>query len=530
MTILSFRLLLLLSVLPLLQAGETAPLVVWNRTLAEFRVPIGFSSVHERIERAVERIDRLPDDALSRPIEARPAKVGDLSGLMLYAGPHFLFAIAEQDLDAASGETMAQVGQQAVERTRDLFAARLESGNHEMLLRGVGQTALATIGLLLALLALWRLRHRCQAWLHPGLFVRLPAVLGLDLRTSALGLAQGLVRLPFVALGLTLIYSWLALVLSDFPYTRPWSHTLGRWLWEMTLTFLQGVIGALPGLFTVLVIVLLTRMAARALTAFFTGVEEGRLQVGWMHPETARATRRITVVLLWLFAVIVSYPYMPGSSSDAFKGMSVFAGLILTLGSSGMVNQVMSGLVVVYARSMRTGDIVQVGDTVGTVIDLGLLSTRMRTPRLEEVSIPNAVLVGSTVTNFSRHDEGGMVINANVTIGYDTPWRQVHALLILAASRTPGLRATPEPFVVQRALDDFSVAYELRTRLAGSADRFRIQSDLHGRIQDAFNEHGVQIMSPHFVDQPAQPVVVPKGGWSPAPARPDRVGADGLGL
>ncbi len=497
-----------------------APLVVWNRPIAVFRAPIGFASVNERAERAAERIAKLPPEALALTVEAKPAKVGELSGVMLYAGPHFLFVIADQDLDAANGETMGAVSQLAVERVRELFAARREATHDEVIVTGLALTLGSTLGLLLVLVLLTRTHRSFARRLHPELFHHLPPVLGLDLHDVAYSFSQGLLRLPFLVAGATALYFWLVLVFSGFPYTRPWAHTLGTWLWNVAATLTQGVVNALPGLFIVLVIIFLTRFATRSLAAFFTGVEEGRLQVGWMQPETARATRRITVVLLWLFALTVSYPYMPGSSSEAFKGVSVFAGLVLTLGSSGMVNQVMSGLMVVYARSMRPGDIVQIGETVGTVVDLGLLSTRVRTARLEEVAIPNAVLVGSTVTNFSRHDGEGMVLCANVTIGYDTPWRQVHALLALAASRTPGLRATPEPFVVQKALDDWYVAYELRARLERAEDRFQVQSELHARIQDVFNEHDVQIMSPHFNAQPAQAVVVPKAGWAPPPAAP----------
>jgi len=501
-------LLALVSVL-CITAAEPVSLTVWNRTIIEFRAPIGFASVEDRAQRAVERIGRLPDEALTMPIEAKPAKVGELSGVMIYAGPHFLFAIADQDLDASSGDSMVEVSQQAMERVRELFAARMAAQQGPALLHSLLLSVASTIGLVVALFLVVYLRRRSTTWLHPGLFASLPTIAGMDVRGGALNLAHGLMRLPFIATGLTLIYGWLTLVLGLFPYTKPWADTLGGWLAGLMLTLFHGLVGALPGLVVVLIIVLLTRVATRSLTAFFTGVEEGRFQVGWMEPETARASRRIAVVLLWLFAIIISYPYLPGSSSEAFKGISVFAGLILTLGSSGMVSQVMSGLVVVYARSMRQGDIVQVNGVIGTVVDLGVLATKVRTANHEEVSIPNSVLVGSSVTNFSRHDADGMVIHATVSIGYDTPWRQVHALLIQAATRTPGIRAAPEPMVVQKALDDFYVAYELRARLVLATERFRVQSALFASIQDVFNEHGVQIMSPHFVAQPSQPVLAP---------------------
>ena len=517
-------LVLMIGGLPRSMAEETplatndVQLVVWNRYLADFRSPIGLASVDERLTRAKKRFADLPDSALTEKIEVRPATVGKFSGVMIHAGDHFLFAIAEQDLDVSSGETMDEVTKQAIARVQELVAARAASRHQDVILHGAWVSALSLIGLGILLVVLWRTRRRVERTITARHFERLPPLFGLDLRESALDFSHVVIRLPFMVGGFIATYACMVLVLSSFPYTNPWSQTLGTWLWSVLMMITQGIVGSLPGLFIVLIIVLMTRFASRSLTKFCSKVEAGQLQISWMQPEIAQATSRIASVMLWLFAITVSYPYLPGSSSDAFKGVSVFAGLVLTLGSSGVVNQVMSGLVVVYARSMRQGDLVQVNDTVGTVVELGLLSTKVRTARQEEVNIPNAVLVGTLVTNFSRHDADGMAIHANVTIGYDTPWRQVHAMLNLAAQRTSGIRATPEPFVVQKALDDFYVAYELRARMEKPEQHFLVLSALHANIQDVFNEYGVQIMSPHFEGQPSQNVVVPKAQWAPAPA------------
>jgi small-conductance mechanosensitive channel len=238
-----------------------------------------------------------------------------------------------------------------------------------------------------------------------------------------------------------------------------------------------------------------------------------------MLPETAKASRRIASMTVWLFAVTVAYPYVPGSSSDAFKGVSVFAGLLLTLGSAGMVNQIMSGLVVVYSRMMKPGDFIKIGDVTGQVVDLGFLSTKVRTGIGHEVTMPNALLVGASVSNFSRFDqERGPVISTSITIGYDTPWRQVHALLMLAAERTEGVNHHAKPEILQTALSDWYVVYELRCVITTVEKRVVTLSLLHAAIQDAFNEHGVQIMSPNFEAQPEKPVIVPKSSWFLSPA------------
>jgi small-conductance mechanosensitive channel len=197
----------------------------------------------------------------------------------------------------------------------------------------------------------------------------------------------------------------------------------------------------------------------------------------------------------------------------------VLAGVMLSLGSAGFVNQAMSGLVVVYSRAFREGDYVKIGDVEGTVVRRGSLSTKIRNVRSEEVTIPNGVVVASPTVNYTRLAGGaGALVTATVTIGYDAPWRQVHALLELAASRTEGLRRQPAPYVVQRALSDFYVEYQLVAQVERSDDRPFALSRLHSAIQDAFNEHGVQIMSPHFLGQPGAAIVVPRERWNAPPA------------
>jgi small-conductance mechanosensitive channel len=223
--------------------------------------------------------------------------------------------------------------------------------------------------------------------------------------------------------------------------------------------------------------------------------------------------------LIWIFAVTIAYPYVPGSSTDAFKGVSVFVGLMVSLGSAGLVNQVMSGLVVVYSRALKPGEFVRVGDDLGTVSEIGTLSTKILTRKREEITIPNAVLVGSKTVNYSRHAAGdGAVVATTLTIGYDAPWRLVQALLLQAAARTTGVRKEPAPRVLQKALSDFYIQYDLIINIDRPEERSPILSELHTHILDAFNEHSVQIMSPHFESQPHEKVFVPRSQWFRQPS------------
>jgi small-conductance mechanosensitive channel len=224
------------------------------------------------------------------------------------------------------------------------------------------------------------------------------------------------------------------------------------------------------------------------------------------------------VALLWIFALILSYEFLPGAKSDAFKGVTVFVGLIISLGSTGIMNQVMSGLMVTYSRAVRVGDFVRIGDVEGTVAQLGTLSTKIKTPRNEEVTLPNALVVTHAATNFSRHADAGVMAPASVTIGYDVPWRQVQALLVMAAERTPGVRRRPAPVVLQTALGDFAVEYKVLVCVDQPHRRIVTLNALHANIQDAFNEYGVQIMSPSYEADPSERKTVPPSQWYAAPA------------
>jgi small-conductance mechanosensitive channel len=333
---------------------------------------------------------------------------------------------------------------------------------------------------------------------------------------------QRVVHLAAWILALVVAYGWLTFGFRRFSYTRPWGELLRGFLLAWLSHAGGALLRALPGLFTVLVIVLLTRLVIGIARTLFEGAAEGRIKIPGVYRETAEPTRKLVTVVLWLFAVAFAYPYLPGSSSDAFKGVSVFVGLMVSLGSSGLANQLMSGLTLTYSRALRSGDYVAVGALEGTVTELGMLSTKIRTFIGEDVTIPNAVMVSQTVTNYSRlADTVGVFVPTDITIGYDTPWRQVQALLLLAATRVAGVRQDPAPFVRQAALEDPYVKYTLLFCVERPADRLLTLAAVHASILDAFNEYGVQIMSPRYVLDPAGPKVVPRHQWFAAPASPD---------
>ena len=215
--------------------------------------------------------------------------------------------------------------------------------------------------------------------------------------------------------------------------------------------------------------------------------------------------------MIWLFALAMAYPYLPGSHTAAFQGVTVLAGLMLSIGASSIVGQGAAGLILMYTRALRRGDYVSIGDVQGTVVEPGIFDTRLRTGMGVDVAMPNAWVLSNTIKNYSRAVPGAYVLDTTVTIGYDTPWRQVHAMLKEAATTTEGVAAEPRPYVIQSALSDFYIEYKLVacSALSSPANRAELLSLLHQKVVDVFNREGVQIMSPHFTQEPQHPQIVP---------------------
>ena len=509
---------------PAVSAGAEAPLVFWNRTIFVFRSSFEQHSPTQRAAGAKTRIEALPEFG-PWTIETRSATVGTVSGILISVNQRPVFGVLPGDLDPEGGETLEQAASQAVARLKTALEARESQQNVPLMLRAVGFAAAATF---LFVGAVW-----LTVRLQQKLSVRLQRIVdksqrlkigGVDLRSQVVAFERAIIRFFTLIALVFLTYVWLMYQLMRFPYTQPWGDRLGTFLLDLFQTVVHAVVGALPDLFTVFVILVLTRIIARVVSGFFRGVEEGRINIHGFHPETARATRRLFVFVIWIFSLTVAYPYIPGSNTEGFKGIGVLAGIIVSLGSAGLINQVMSGLVIIYSRAFRVNDYVSLGDTEGLVTDLGLLSTKLLTVQKEEIVIPNATLVGMKAVNYTRlANDQGSVASTSVTIGYDAPWRQVHSMLLLAASRASGVCRQPPPRVIQRSLGDFYIEYCLMVQLLPlerPEERPIVLSELHGHIQDIFNEHGVQIMSPHFMMQPPQPVVVPKSDWFAAPASP----------
>jgi small-conductance mechanosensitive channel len=501
-------------------APPPAQLEFMNRPIATLRATLGAVDPASRVANAQAVLDALPEHALDQPVTTLTGQMGEHSGVMFYARTHPLFAYAHEDALPASGSFDDHVA--SVERNlNEALAARRAQMHWPNLVRGAALAAIAFAVLLALIWLVARLRSRVHARL---LRVLEQHVLKRTSRTfdwtgSAVQLSAQIVQLLAAFLMFSLAYLWMIFALDQFPFTSPFGQRMSGFLLQLLTKIGLGALSAIPGLVTVAVIFLLTRGVQTLLRNVFDSIQRQPKSFPGLHPETVGATRRLLGAVVWAIAITFSYPYIPGSQSDVFKGLSVLFGFMLTLGSTSVVNQMMSGMVLVYSRALRKGDMVRIGSMEGQVMSVDALSVKLVNPSHEEVTLPNSLVVGSPIQNFSRlADERGARIGVAVTIGYDASWRQVHAMLEAAALKTPHVQSNPAPFVMQRSLSDFYVEYQLIAAIDDPARRPYILSDLNANIQDEFNAAGVQIMSPHFQTQPAEPVFVPKENWFTPPA------------
>lgn len=501
--------------------SNAAPVVLNNRKVVTFRTDLLGDTPGERAA--------LAQLALSQALQANgPGKVSrvmlDESARIELDG-HTLFFLLPGDLggprpanmlDAASQEVVHRL-QTAVNETRE----RTDPTKWAV---GIAYSLVATLLAWAGWRLLWAGRRRLTArigdMVQQSGEARLAGSWLADYIRHARATIRHIASAVAWLLAVVLLEIWATFVLHQFAYTRPWSEASTAWLLGLLGRFVSATASAIPGLLTATLIFLVARAGVRASNHVLQRVEAGELSLTWLTADTAAPTRRLMAAAIWLFAVAMAYPYLPGSDSEAFKGVSVLAGLMLSLGSSSVVGQALSGLSLMYSRSLREGEYVKVGDVEGTVAGMGMFTTRIHTGLGEEVSLPNSVVFGQPIRNYSRMvKDGRFMIHTSVSIGYATPWRQVHAMLMEGARRSPDIAQTPSPYVVQTALSDFYVEYRLCAQSSRNApaQRAAVVSQLLSNVQDVFNENGVQIMSPHYMADTAEPQVVPPGPWASSP-------------
>ncbi|MEH2745894.1 mechanosensitive ion channel family protein [Klebsiella pneumoniae] len=497
---------------------QARTVTIFHQPVVMLQATFGQTTPEERVLRTRSALRAFTEDDIRQPLRVVPViRYGQPGRQFLMNGKPVLL-LSQADLDEGDDLTLDQAAQRVLARMEAQRTSLQEQFNNRYLFISAGKALAGALLLALFYYGTFRAWRRVRRFFLLRILEKRSAI-PQHWRRYLGNIEVRLYAVLVILLGMLACYLWLSWVFSLFPWTRVWSESLGDWSLGVIRDLSLSIVASLPGLMIVVLIFLLTWLIIRLVKVVLDQVAAGRIQIPGIHPETVSATRRLISVVIWLFALSAAYPFLPGANSLAFKGISVFFGLMLTLGSTGVMTHAMSGLVLIYSRALRKGDWIRLADNEGQVSEIGVLATKILTRENYIVTVPNAVVVSGKIINLSAESaDGGVNLTTSVTIGYDTPWRQVHALLELAARRTPGIDQQIAPVVRKLGLLDWYTSYELQVRLLPTTKLPDGRNALHSSIIDVFNEFGVQIMSPNFVMQPKAAVVVPQEAWYAAPA------------
>jgi small-conductance mechanosensitive channel len=464
--------------------------------------------IKKRIEDIAEDFS-IPGDS----IEIIPGK----SSHDLYAKNKFILSVFDADskLEGVEREHLAMGMKSRI--IKAIYSYRYERKSETLLNRTFYAIGATLLTILFLLLIRWTMK-KGNAILESKLKIKLDT---LETRSFQLiksnqiwltlySLIKGLKFL----IVLIVIFIYAQYVLGLYPWTRFISISLIGFFLAPVSALGMALLNFIPNLAFLIVIFFLTKYLLKLVKIFFEGIGKNLIAISSFDPDWAIPTYKIVRVLLVAFAVIVAYPYIPGSDSAAFKGVSLFIGVLFSLGSSSVIGNLIAGYSMTYRRTFKLGDLVKIDDHFGQVMESKLFATRLRTPKNEEVIVPNSIVLNTHVINYSTlATNRGLILHTNVGIGYETPWRQVEGMLKFAAERTGGILKEPPPFVLQKQLGDFAINYELNVYCNDPVNIMKHYTALHQNVLDVFNENNVQIMTPAYEGDPEKPKVVSKDQW-----------------
>ncbi len=502
-------------------AVSFAPVEVDGATLFRVAGVPGFPPA----ERAAVVTKRIEDVATDSQLKAQDVHTVDTElGTRVMAGDTSLVVVTEDDarLEGVGRKVIAELYAARIRKAiEDWRTARAAATIEKSVLLSLAATFAFALAIVLvrwlgrrARSAMQRYRTRIHSvGIQSFQVVRAERIWKFLVRTLSVVRTFAIAVLAFI---------YLEYVLQLFPWTRGASiQLLGNVLEPLRIMGL-GLLNELPSLVFLVILFVLTRWLLKLVHLFFVALRRAEVTIDGFDPDWAEPTYKIVRVLIIVFAVVVAYPYIPGSGSDAFKGISLFIGVVFSLGSSSIVSNMLAGYLMTYRRAFKVGDRVKIGDITGDVTEMRVQVTHLRTVKNEEVIVPNSTILSSEVVNYSvLAKTAGLILHTTVGIGYETPWRQVEAMLLEAARRTAGLKPEPGAFVRQTALGDFAVTYELNVYCDNVQAMGELYTDLHRNLLDVFNEYGVQIMTPAYEGDPEVPKVVPREQWFAAPAVPE---------
>jgi small-conductance mechanosensitive channel len=503
-------------------SAPAQPVAIGNKTVFTLKGVQGYSAL-ERARTITGRINaiaenpRIDTTSITTIAYQQPMT-------LISAGNELIMVVFEEDA-LAEGRSRQELAAQWSQELRTAIENYRQEHSVKWIMTGVFKALIATLILILAIFVLSKGYHKADTFMQEWMGKKKISIhiQSFELvRAERIGVIfSSILRTIRLILVLFIVYVYIHIVLSSFPWTSAYANQVLTFVIRPFQIIAAAIWVQVPNLFFVAIISLLAFYVVKLMGIFFAEVEKGTVILKGFYPGWAQPTYRICRILIAVIALVMAFPYIPGSNSPAFKGISIFIGILFSLGSTSAISNVLAGYSLIYRRVFKVGDRVKIADFMGDVMEMRLQVTHLRTIKNEEIVVPNSMINNSHVINYSSlAAQKGLILHTSVTIGYDAPWRQVHALLLMAAEKTPGLLRDPAPFVLQTSLDDFYVSYELNVYCDTPLEMARIYTDLHKNIQDAFNEYGVQIMSPSYRFDPDRPKVVPKDRWYAAPAEP----------
>ena len=478
------------------------PVVLNEETLFSYTSEIKGFSAQKRAERTNQAIKEVAQDSA---IAIDSLKIVELEGLRVIAtAEDAIFTLLEADAQVAD-RPLDELATEYLQIVKNAIAEYREDKRVKIPVRRIVSVAIEVIIVILLLFLLNKLLNRMnrqiEVWkttlLRPFRIQSLQ-IFSVDQEANLL---LGLIKLIYWGIVGTILFIYISLLTRYLPQTEKLGDTIFNYLNSLLTNTGKAIIAYLPNLFSILLTIIITFYIIRFCKLIFQAIDTGTLSIPGFYRDWARPTERLLVILISAFSLVIIFPLLPGADSPAFRGISIFVGALFTLGGASAIANLVGGFIIIYTRAFQTGDRVQIADVKGDILEKTILSTRIRTAKNEIITIPNANLITSNIKNFTtalRDIEQPLILHTKITLGYDVPWRQVHKVLIEAARASPSILEDPAPFVLQTALGDFSVSYELNAYTNQPSLMPEIYSQLHQNIQDKCNEAGIEILSPQY--------------------------------
>jgi len=486
--------------------NDGSPVILGDETLFHIQAGIGSFSPEFRSQVISKRLNDLAKDTETNLDTLQIVDNESTATIDIRISDRALVTIADVDAVAA-GKPRKELADQYLQSIKESITRFRDSYSIQSILRGVAYTLIATIILVASFIAIAKLMPRFYRYLLNWRDTRLPAfkLLGTEILSAnrVFDLTSEIIKILRFVILLVILYLYINLVLSFFPWTKGLSRILFGYVIKAISTFGSGLIAYLPNLFFLAIIYFFTSYTLKLLQFLFEEVEHGNITFTGFYREWAKPTYKLVQFLIFAFAATVAFPYLPGSGTPAFQGISLFLGLLISLGSSSVVSNIFAGIILTYTRAFQIGDRVKITDTIGDVVDKTLFVTRICTIKNVVITIPNSLVLSSHVINYSAATNNDsstlpLILHTTITLGYDVPWRKVHETLKTSALATEHILKDPTPFVLQTSLDDFYVSYELNAYTDSPRTMAKIYSELHQNIQDKCNEADIEILSPHY--------------------------------